>query len=66
MLTSPKKILSAIGWTTGSYVLSVIVRFGTSVLLTRLLTPELYGSIILINIIRVGIDLMTTLESFRM
>ncbi len=59
MLSSPKKIINAIGWTTGSYAVSVFIRFGTSIILTRLLSPEIFGTVLLINVIRIGIDLLS-------
>lgn len=44
-------------WTTGTYAFSVIIRFGSNVVLARLLSPELFGALLIINTIRQGIEL---------
>jgi O-antigen/teichoic acid export membrane protein len=48
-------------WTTGTYAFSVIIRFGSNVILARLLSPELFGALIIINTIRQGVELSSDL-----
>src|SRR5216683_1079260 len=45
-------------WTTGIYVSSIGVRFLTSVVLSRLLGPEILGVMVLANTVRVGAELL--------
>ncbi len=45
-------------WTTGIYASSIVVRFLTSVMLSRLLAPEILGVIVIAQTVRVGADLL--------
>lgn len=40
-LTANGKVVSGVAWTVGTYAVSVVVRFGSNILLSRLLNPEL-------------------------
>jgi O-antigen/teichoic acid export membrane protein len=44
-------------WTAGTYAVSVITRFGSNVLLSRLLTPEFFGMMLIINTVKQGVEL---------
>lgn len=56
-LNSTRQALHGVVWTTGTYALSVIVRFGSNVILSRLLNPQLLGMLLIVNTIRQGIEL---------
>lgn len=46
-------------WTIGAYGASVCMRFGTNVILTRLVAPEVFGVMLIINTLRNGIELLS-------
>ena len=52
-------ILSASAWTIGTYAASVILRFGSNVLLSRLIAPETFGMLVVISAIRTGAELLS-------
>jgi O-antigen/teichoic acid export membrane protein len=47
-----------VGWTVGAFGLIQLIRFGLSIALTRLLAPELFGTMLIVNSLRTGIDLV--------
>ncbi|WP_017653696.1 oligosaccharide flippase family protein [Fortiea contorta] len=61
-MTSLKKlaIRSAI-WTIAGYGANQIIRFASNLVLTRLLVPEFFGLMALVNTLRVGIELFSDL-----
>lgn len=52
------RILSLASWTTGAWGLCQLLRIVTSVILTRLLAPELFGIMLIVNTIRTGVALL--------
>lgn len=46
-------------WTMGAFGFSQLLRVVTSVALARLLTPELFGIMLIVNSVRTGIDLVS-------
>lgn len=46
-------------WTIGTYGASVGLRFGTNVVLSRLVAPEVFGVMLIINTLRNGIELIS-------
>ncbi len=52
-------ILSGGAWTIGTYGASVVLRFGSNVLLSRLIAPEIFGMVVVISAIRMGADLLS-------
>ena len=50
-------VIRGVVWTVGTYALSIVLRFGSNVILSRLLNPELFGIMLIINTIRQGIEL---------
>ena len=46
-------------WTLGGYGGSQIIRFVTTMALTRLLAPELFGIMLIVNTIRTGVELLS-------
>ncbi len=51
-------VLGAI-WTIGGYGASQIIRFGSNLILTRLLVPEFFGLMAIVNVLRMGIELFS-------
>ncbi len=56
-MNSNASVVRGVAWTTGTYAFSVIIRFGSNVILARLLSPELFGILLIINTVRQGIEL---------
>src|SRR4029078_2717321 len=46
-------------WSVGAFGLLQGIRFATSVVLTRLLAPELFGIMVIFNSLKTGIELLT-------
>jgi O-antigen/teichoic acid export membrane protein len=59
MLQSRKKIVAGFSWTVLTFVISLFVRFLTSIVLTRLLAPEILGIAVIVNTIRLGVELLS-------
>lgn len=60
----PRRSLSSVAlqgatWTVGIYAVSVVLRFGANVVLSRLVTPEIFGAILIIMTLRNGADLLS-------
>jgi O-antigen/teichoic acid export membrane protein len=58
MTLLPRRVLTLASWTTGAWGLGQVLRIGTSVVLTRLLAPELFGIMLIVNTIRTGAALL--------
>lgn len=56
-MNSNAKVVRGVAWTVGTYALSIVIRFGSSVILSRLLNPELFGIILIVNAVRQGVEL---------
>jgi len=57
-MSSEKKLaIKGVAWTIASYGSSQIIRFGSNLILTRLLLPELFGLVGLAYVFIVGINL---------
>lgn len=54
-------IVSKSLWTVGTYAASAGIRFGSNVVLSRILGPEAMGVVVLAQAIRVGTELLTDL-----
>lgn len=52
-------LLGAAGWVTSTYICQQVLRLGSSILLAWLLAPELLGTMLLINALRTGGELLT-------
>ena len=52
-------LLGAAGWVTSTYICQQVLRLGSSILLAWLLAPELLGTMVLINALRTGGELLT-------
>lgn len=55
---SQKLMLRGAAWTIGAYGASVATRFGSNVVLSRLVTPDVFGVMLIINTLRTGIELI--------
>lgn len=55
----PRTMLSRVGWTTAGYGIVQVIRLLNNVVLARLLAPELFGIMLIVNSVRVGIELMS-------
>lgn len=58
-ITSKLGILGAAGWVTIAFILQQVVRLGSSILLAWLLAPALLGTMLLINTLRTGVELLS-------
>ena len=52
-------VLKGVGWTVGAYGVGQLVRLLTNVVLARLLAPELFGIMVIVNSLRTGVDLIS-------
>ncbi len=59
MLNSKKLVMRGAVWTIGTYGLSVGLRFGSNIVLSRLVVPEVFGIMLVINTLRNGIELIS-------
>lgn len=54
-----RQIMSQIGWVTGSFGAAQGLRLFTNVILARLLAPQLFGVMLIVNTLRTGIELLS-------
>lgn len=59
MAFTQKLIMRGAFWTIGAYGASVGLRFGSNVVLSRLVVPEIFGIMLIINTLRNGIELIS-------
>jgi O-antigen/teichoic acid export membrane protein len=59
MRISLRFLLKGAIWTIGAYGLGQVVRLATNVVLARLLAPELFGLMLIVNSLRTGIELLS-------
>lgn len=55
----PTFILGKLAWAAGTYGATVGIRLLTNIVLSRLVTPDIFGILVIVNSIRYGIDLLT-------
>ena len=53
------KLVSGTVWTLGGYGVGQVIRLGTNVALARLLAPELFGTMLIVNTLMTGIQLFS-------
>jgi len=53
------RMLNAGGWVFAGYALSQILRFGSNLVMTRLLVPEMFGTMAIVTIIMVGLTMFS-------
>lgn len=54
-----RKLASGAAWTLGGYGVAQVIRFATSMAVTRLLAPELFGIMLIVNTVRTGAELLS-------
>jgi O-antigen/teichoic acid export membrane protein len=59
MIVSARSLLKGTVWTIGAYGLGQVLRLITNVFLARLLAPELFGIMLIVNSLRTGIELLS-------
>ncbi|SFL93613.1 oligosaccharide flippase family protein [Methylorubrum salsuginis] len=52
-------VLGGAAWTIGTYVAVVAVRFGSNIVLSRLIAPEVFGMVAIVSAVRAGADLLS-------
>lgn len=55
----PKSLLANVGWTTISYGAVQVIRLANNVILARLLAPQLFGLMLIVNTLRTGVELLS-------
>jgi O-antigen/teichoic acid export membrane protein len=53
------KLVNGTVWTVGAFGASQIIRLGSNIVLTRLLAPELFGLMVIVNTLMTGIQLVS-------
>jgi len=59
MAISRFSILKGIGWTAAGYACAQAIRLAANIALARLLAPELFGVMSIVNSVRTGLELVT-------
>ena len=54
-----RKLGSGAAWTLGGYGVAQVIRFATSMVVTRLLVPELFAIMLIVNTVRTGTELLS-------
>lgn len=54
-----RSVTERLGWTTGSYAVAQGFRLVNNVVLARLLAPELFGIMLVVNTLRTGVELLS-------
>lgn len=55
----PRQIVAKLGWTTGAFATTQAIRFANNLVLARLLSPPLFGLMLIVNSIRTGVELLS-------
>ena len=53
------KLVHGTIWTAGSFGIGQAIRFATNIVLARLLAPELFGLMVIVNTVRLGTELIS-------
>src|SRR5260370_23288198 len=59
MTPSRAAFVKGASWTTATYAIAQALRVLTNFALTRILAPELFGIMIIVNTVRTGVDLIS-------
>lgn len=51
--------IQQLGWVTGSYIGCQVLRLASNVMLARLLAPQLFGVMLIVNTLRTGVELLS-------
>jgi O-antigen/teichoic acid export membrane protein len=55
----PRQMIERLSWTTGSFAVIQVMRLVNNVVLARLLSPPLFGLMLIVNSIRTGVELLS-------
>ena len=58
-MSAPSGYLAKFVWTAGTFVLSAGLKFGLNIVLAYLLAPQILGVMVVVNAIRLGVELLT-------
>jgi O-antigen/teichoic acid export membrane protein len=53
------RIINQLSWVTGSYILILALRFPSNIILSRLLAPQIFGIMMVVNTLRTGVELLS-------
>ena len=59
--TLRQRVLRAGGWSVAGFALSQVIRFGTNLVMTRLLAPEMFGVMTIAQMVMIGLMLFSDL-----
>ena len=59
MATTRVSLVRAVGWTIGGFGVSQVFKLVTNVILARLLAPEIFGVMLIVNSVRTGVELIS-------
>lgn len=59
MTRAPGGYFAKFVWTAGTFVVSAALKFGLNVTLSYLLAPEILGVMVVVNAVRLGVELLT-------
>src|SRR5437899_3099711 len=57
--TLKHRVISAGMWSLGGYAFSMVMRFGSNLIMTRLLVPEMFGIMAITNTIMIGLTMFS-------
>jgi O-antigen/teichoic acid export membrane protein len=55
------RVIQAGAWTVGGHVAGQVIRLGSNLIMTRLLVPEMFGVMVLANVLLIGLNLFSDL-----
>ena len=56
-----QRVLNASAWSLAGYGISLAIRFGSNLVMTRLLVPEMFGVMAIATIVMVGLAMFSDL-----
>lgn len=59
MTISTRSLLNGTVWTIGGYGIGTVLRFATNIILARLLAPDIFGTMLIVYTLRMGIEMIS-------
>src|ERR1700735_2927976 len=59
MAISTRSLLNGAIWTIGAYGIGTALRTGTNIVLARILAPDIFGTMLIVYTLRMGIELIS-------
>src|SRR5579872_2745469 len=59
MTASTRSLVGATIWTIGAYGIGTVLRTATNIVLARLLAPDIFGTMLIVYTLRMGIELIS-------